>query len=55
MFPTIIVITAITPKAAVQSRFNATAPITIIRSAAAKPAFFVPAANNVVIGVGAPS
>ena len=46
---------AITPRANVQSRFNATVPRIIILRAAGNPAFFVPAASNAVIGGGEPS
>ncbi len=55
MFPTVIVITAITPNANVQSSCNAIVPIIITRRAAAKPAFLVPAASKAVIVGGAPS
>ena len=55
MLPTVIVITAMIPKASVQSRLSATAPITITLKAAAKPAFLVPAASRAAIVGGAPS
>ena len=50
-----MVMTAIIPNASVQSRLKATVPMTITLNAAANPAFFVPAANRVVIVGGAPS
>ena len=55
MLPIVIVITARTPRANVQSRFRTTIPRTIILIAAANPTFFVPAARRAAIGGGAPS
>ena len=53
--PMVIVIMAITPSANVQSKFSAAAPIITILSAAANPAFFVPAASKAVMVGGEPS
>ena len=55
MFPIVIVITAIIPRARTQSRLSATVPMIITLIAAANPAFFVPAANSALIVGGAPS
>src|SRR5579863_1969961 len=54
-FPQVMVTMAITARARDQLRLRAIAPITITRKAAAKPAFFVPAASNAAIVGGAPS
>ena len=55
ILPIVIVITARTPRANVQSRVRTTIPRTIILIAAANPTFFVPAARRAAIGGGAPS
>ena len=55
ILPTVIVMTAITPNANVQSMFRTTIPRTTTLIVAANPAFFVAAASSAVIVGGAPS